>query len=98
MKYFLIFSAVLFAVLMSACSNVIVNNNNAQECTSDWYRSVDKLIPSTDGRGHGPDLGSTEWRSVIEFRLGVRGNSSIPVLESDEWCDYVNSYFIEPKL
>ena len=42
-----------------------------------------------DGQGHGPDLGSSEWRSVIEFKLGIRGDPSVPPRNSELWCAYI---------
>ena len=59
-------------------------------CTDEWFRSVEKQVPTSDGQGHGPDLGSSEWRSVIEFKLGIRGDPTVPPLESSQWCSYVN--------
>ena len=64
-------------------------------CTSDWYSLVEKQVPTGDGRGHGPDLGSSEWRSVVEFKLGIRGNPYIPPRHTDQWCDYIDKYYIQ---
>lgn len=51
---------------------------------------VNKEISTDDGLGHGPDIGSAEWRSVIEFRLGIRGDTEIPEINSDDWCHYID--------
>jgi hypothetical protein len=40
--------------------------------------------------GHGPDIGSEEWKSVIEFKLGVRGNQGVPDRNSQEWCRFID--------
>ena len=40
--------------------------------------------------GHGPDIGSEEWKSVIEFKLGIRGNPDVPDRNSSQWCDYID--------
>ena len=40
--------------------------------------------------GHGPDIGSEEWKSVIEFKLGVRGNPNVPDRNSREWCRFID--------
>jgi len=40
--------------------------------------------------GHGPDIGSEEWKSVIEFKLGVRGSPDVPDRNSREWCHFID--------
>ena len=55
-------------------------------CTYPWYQSIDKILHTTDGQGHGPDIGSDEWKSVIEFKLGVRNGVNVPERSSDQWC------------
>lgn len=62
-----------------------------QPCTSQWYQAVEKQVSSGDGLGHGPDQGSAEWRSVIEFRMGIRGDTDIPDRNSDDWCHYIDN-------
>ena len=59
-------------------------------CTPAWYRSVEERVGAGDGQGHGPDVGSEEWRSVIEFRLGVRGSSEVPDRDGEAWCGYID--------
>ena len=61
-------------------------------CTDSWYQSVDKVLQTTDGLGHGPDIGSDEWKSVIEFKLGVRGEANVPERSSDHWCQYIDQH------
>ncbi|MEZ9370229.1 hypothetical protein AB4140_15560 [Shewanella sp. 10N.286.51.B2] len=58
-------------------------------CTQAWFKQVDQQLISGDGQGHGPDLGSDEWQSVIEFKLGVRGDTDVPNRHSKAWCAYV---------
>jgi len=85
----LLFLAVsLFA--LSACENQLPQTEIPNLCGQDWYESVESAINTGDGMGHGPDIGSDEWRSVIEFRLGVRGNADVPDRNSQEWCRYIN--------
>ena len=43
-----------------------------------------------DGQGHGPDIGSDEWRSVVEFKLGIRDDPSTPTRDSEDWCAYID--------
>ena len=59
-------------------------------CSDAWYRTIEKEVSSGDGQGHGPDIGSDEWKSVIEFKLGVRGKAGVPRRDSDAWCQYVD--------
>lgn len=63
----------------------------AEPCSRAWYEAVDALLVSGDGRGHGPDLGSDEWRSVMEFKLGVRGAADMPARDTPAWCRYIDA-------
>ncbi len=40
--------------------------------------------------GHGPDIGSEEWKSVVEFQLGIRGNPGVPDRSSEAWCPFTD--------
>ncbi|MBC9071211.1 MliC family protein [Thauera sp. CAU 1555] len=62
-----------------------------QPCGDAWYRSVEAQLPTGDGQGHGPDVGSAEWKSVVEFRLGVRGEVGIPPRDDEAWCRFVEA-------
>jgi len=66
-----------------------------QPCSSEWFSTVEDKIMTDDGHGHGPDLGSSEWRSVIEFRLGIRGRTELPARNSAQWCDYIDKNYIK---
>lgn len=59
-------------------------------CSAGWLAWVERQLVSGDGQGHGPDVGSDEWRSVIEFRLGIRGNAQVPARSSEAWCRYID--------
>jgi len=59
-------------------------------CSAEWYKMVEKKVISGDGQGHGPDIGSEEWQSVIEFKLGIRGNPQVPKRGSEAWCRYID--------
>jgi len=88
---------VILTSLLLACDSANNNEAPAFKCTSDWYELVDKMVQSGDGRGHGPDVGSSEWRSVIEFKLGIRGKPEVPASYTHKWCEYINTHFIESK-
>lgn len=59
-------------------------------CSDAWYRSIEKKVPTGDGQGHGPDLGSDEWKSVVEFKLGIRGQPDVPGRDSQAWCRHID--------
>lgn len=87
----LLFTALL--LLTVACSRGNEEQplgSNAEICTPAWFERVEAVVQSGDGQGHGPDIGSEEWKSVIEFRLGVRGESGVPERQSNTWCQYIN--------
>jgi hypothetical protein len=52
---------------------------------------VEARFPTGDAHGHGPDLGSDEWKSVVEFRMGIRGDAAVPGIHSADWCDHVDA-------
>ena len=60
-------------------------------CGDDWYALVESKLPTGDGAGHGPDPGSDEWRSVVEFRLGIRGDATVPDRSTPDWCKYIDT-------
>ncbi|BET59093.1 hypothetical protein [Geobacter sp. 60473] len=69
--------------LLSAPTTVVL-------CSAPWNQAIEASVPTGDGQGHGPDLGSEEWKSAIEFRLGVRGNPDVPDRAGDAWCGYID--------
>jgi len=82
---------------LSAClGQATIQTETPDLCTESWYRAVESTIPSGDGMGHGPDVGSEEWKSVIEFKLGLRGNPTAPDRNSPEWCNYIDEV-MKPK-
>ena len=88
MKYRIILLSIFF--VLSACESQLPQTGVSDLCTQSWYQSVESVISSGDGMGHGPDPGSDEWRSVIEFKLGVRGKPEVPDRSSQEWCSYID--------
>ena len=61
-----------------------------EPCTDEWNRFVDGKIATADGQGHGPDLGSDEWKGAVEFKLGVRGQPGVPARDTGDWCEYID--------
>lgn len=84
----------VFSVLMlTACSDTArVPDQPVAEpltCGPVQFQVIEQQVASGDGQGHGPDIGSEEWKSVIEFRLGVRGLPQVPSRASAAWCNYI---------
>lgn len=78
------------SALLAAC-NSTPDASVSNLCSSDWYHQIEKKLQSADGQGHGPDIGSDEWKSVIEFKLGLRGSANVPAKNSAQWCDFINN-------
>ena len=91
-----LFVLAILAAATTACFMNEESNTEQQACSNDWYLLVEKQISTGDGQGHGPDLGSIEWRSTIEFKLGIRDQPDIPALDTEQWCSYINEHFIKP--
>ncbi|NWN90769.1 hypothetical protein HLV39_04560 [Marinobacter adhaerens] len=85
----------LLVLTTAACTAPDTQSLETQVCSEEWFEKVERQIPTGDGQGHGPDTGSLEWRSVVEFRLGIRGNEAVPARDSDQWCNYIDEQFIE---
>lgn len=70
-------------------------SNSPALCSDAWYDAVEAKVPNGDGHGHGPDTGSVEWKSVVEFRLGIRGQPDVPARDSDAWCQHIDQIMSE---
>jgi uncharacterized protein len=84
---------VLFVVLIAQVQPNragAANQGKGDFCTQQWYRFIEDKVATGDGQGHGPDLGSTEWQSVVEFKLGIRGKAEVPQRNSDAWCHHID--------
>lgn len=81
-------------VVAAACAEASGGLNTSPEmavlCSDAWYQSIDDEVSTSDGHGHGPDIGSDEWKSVIEFKLGIRGKPDVPDIKTRAWCSYVD--------
>ena len=76
-------------LLLAACKPPAALPPQSPLCDQNWYESVERRVGTGDGQGHGPDIGSGEWKRVVEFRLGVRDAAGFPEPESDAWCNAV---------
>ena len=79
--------SILFA---SSCGVEQTLGPDPQPCSESWQQYIEAQLHTSDSAGHGPDVGSVEWRSVIEFKLGIRGDPAIPSRKTDEWCTYID--------
>jgi len=83
----------LIAGLTLGCAATAPQQNDLSQaaiaCDEGWYRSVEQRLGTGDGQGHGPDLGSAEWKSVVEFKLGLRGQAGVPAADTAAWCSYI---------
>lgn len=68
---------------------------DSQPCSMSWQQAVEAQLQTGDSQGHGPDVGSDEWRSVVEFKLGIRGDPAIPARDTEEWCTYIDALLTE---
>ena len=85
------YTALCLALLVAACTHSTPPPPD-DICTMDWVERVEALVPTDDGQGHGPDPGSSEWKYVLEFRLGIRDNTDIPDHATREWCEYIHKH------
>ena len=83
-------SAPLWILAVCSCGIAPSINPGQEPCSEQWFEYVDERLLTGDSEGHGPDLGSSEWRSVVEFKLGVRGDPSVPQRETEQWCTYID--------
>lgn len=66
--------------------------SSPEPCSPAWLQDVDRHVQSSDSEGHGPDIGSPEWRSVVEFKLGIREDESVPEVSSADWCKHIDAF------
>ncbi|MCL2457915.1 MAG: MliC family protein [Desulfobulbus sp.] len=91
---------ILFVVLVAWVHPALAEAEPAGQggcCTPAWYRSIENRAPTGDGQGHGPDLGSAEWRSVVAHRIGLRDQADGPRQDSEDWCRRVDQIVREAE-
>ena len=84
------FYIVMSVAIVSGCADPAEMPKSPAPCTEPWYAYVELIIPTGDGMGHGPDIGSDEWKSVVEFKLGIRDDPGVPKRSSEAWCQYMD--------
>ncbi|MGP0594069.1 MliC family protein [Nitrospira sp. T9] len=66
-------------------------------CSDLWYRVIEENVATIDKQGHGPDIGSDEWKSVIEFKLGIRDKPDVPSRDTEAWCRHIDQMVLENR-
>ena len=87
---FALLSLVGIYLFVAACSTDAERSTVLEPCTAEWQQWVESRVTTGDGHGHGPDIGSDEWQSVVEFKLGIRGDPAVPLRNTDAWCQYID--------
>jgi uncharacterized protein len=92
-------SAIIIFAAVYAQANDNHRSNMETEilCSDSWYRFLDDMVATGDNQGHGPDIGSDEWKSVIEFKLGIRDDPYIPDRDNEAWCHHIDQLILEKE-
>ena len=80
----------LLVLTLAGCGQIAEVPSSTDPCSENWLQRVESSLSTGDEQGHGPDIGSQEWRATVEFRLGIRGSSALPARDSSEWCSYID--------
>lgn len=95
MKKQLAFVALLMLV---GCQQDAINSTPVIDCSIEGLKKIDQVVVTGDGQGHGPDIGSAEWYSVIEHRLKIKNDPVVPEMQTTEWCEYIFKNYVADKL
>lgn len=81
------------SLLLLALSAVCLNATAEADppCPADRLAAIDRHGTPHDSRGHGPDPGSEEWASTVEWQLGLRGQADLPARGSLAWCGRIEA-------
>ncbi|KVD85099.1 hypothetical protein WS62_19965 [Burkholderia sp. ABCPW 14] len=77
MKKILAVIAFLAVVGWLAATTTILLAPTAQPGTEAWFDAIDKQFNITDGGGHGPDPGSSEWLGAVERKAKLPENDGL---------------------
>lgn len=70
---------------VSASQQTISAHQLPAACDDTRYRYYESVLSVSDAQGHGPDLGSAEWKSSLMAQLGVP-SSTVGTAERPTWC------------
>ena len=83
----------IICIAVAACSSTssdpILILEQTATCSDQVLLHIDGMVVTQDGQGHGPDQGSEEWHSAVEFKLNVTSKPDLPARNSNEWCAYI---------
>ena len=83
----------LTCIAVAACSSTSSDPIHILEqtatCSDQVLLHIDGMVVTQDDQGHGPDQGSEEWHSAVEFKLNVTSKPDLPARNSNEWCAYI---------
>lgn len=86
----LLMATVFCTATVSRADESVSLSRAGELCSDAWNQYIEENVPTGDGRGHGPDVGSGEWKSVVEFKLGIRGRADVPGRDSEAWCRHID--------
>ena len=90
MKFWITVVIIFFMAMFQANNCRSSNSEMGTPCSNSGFRLVEEKIKPSDTQDHGPDVGSDEWKSVIEFKLAIRGDPNIPDRDSEAWCRHID--------
>ena len=83
----------IICIAVAACSSTssdpILILEQTATCSDQVLLHIDGMVVTQDDQGHGPDQGSEEWHSAVEFKLNVTSKPDLPARNSNEWCAYI---------
>ena len=76
----------ILPLLLSSLVGLATAAEKPPESWEDWAKWVDAQHSTSDGQGHGPDVGDNEWASALSKQLKITdGSGHGPDLKSAEW-------------
>jgi uncharacterized protein len=66
-------------------------------CSTEWFHYIEGQLHTSDRQGHGPDLASAEWQSVIEFKLDLYKQQDLPKKSTLQWCEFIQQKLDERR-
>ena len=77
-----------------ACDSAMFKGKEVvpEVCSAPWFEYIEEKVAVIDEHGHGPDVGSVEWKFSVEHRLGIADSEQLPLRQSEAWCAYIQSH------
>jgi hypothetical protein len=99
-----IFAGICFVIVLAwlAATTSVSRAPTVEPCTQEWFSYLEsQYFDISDGEGHGPDLGSSEWLNAFEAKAKLPATSQLP---EPQRCQLVQgqlehrTYIINPQL